>query len=196
MDIGDLAAPHHQLVEKREGESIRPARRRDLLKMLEPIISAPQLEQIWDPMAHVAAALTESGELSWSIRISCRLRPRSAQPVVIPYRATVCRLALPLGEESIEIPLYLNTGEGQTPHRTTGLGEMTFAAPATVAVFALNHQTPLFGQPGILVCEVRTQALGAALPSIATENWIRQDPAPNQWWGYWRPPGPRSIYTM
>jgi hypothetical protein len=85
----------------REGESIRPARRRDLLKILEPIISAPQLEQIWDPRAHIAASLTDTGELAWSIRISCRLRPRSTQPVVIPYRATVCRLALPLGEESI-----------------------------------------------------------------------------------------------
>ena len=182
----------------REGEQVRAADRRELLRILEPIALAPALEEVWHPMAHMAATLVDNGTgLQWSVSSFFRLRPRSASPLVIPYGGVHCRLTSVGTGESVVIPLMMDTNEGETPYRVTGLGEVTFSAPGTIGLLSRMQQpTPLVNQTQPLVCEVSFMAEGAVEPATLVTEWQVQDPAPNAWWGYWRPKGPRSIYTM
>jgi len=176
----------HAQVPWREGDSLRTADRKELLQILEPIALAPALDFVPTRRQYLLARLTDDGNgLQWSLWCSVRVRPRTLAPLVIPYDGTRCRLLL---SEPVELVLYMHTNEGETPHRVTGIGEVTFSAPATVALLSnsLPAPSPLVDKPNLIRSEITFEAIGATERATLTVDW-EPDPKPTGVWGYWRP---------
>jgi hypothetical protein len=175
----------------REANSIRAADRQDLLHILEPIAFTPALEFVPGPgLQHIGAKLFEGGNrLQWSLRCWVRVKPLSSRPVVIPYGGTTCRLVPDNTEEPIPVTVFMYTNEGETPFRTTGSGEVTFSAPASIGLIGptLQNPLPLIDRPKRIKSEIMFQAVGARGPAKLTVDWKEPNPTPAGWWGYWVP---------
>jgi len=173
----------------REGEMVRTAGRRDLLRILEPIALPPTLGFVPSAFSWITANLAEGGDgIQWSIRCSVRVTPRSSKPVVIPYGGTTCHLLIE-GADGVSLKLYMITNDGETQYRITGNGEVTFAAPATIEVMSnpLPAPSPLITRPETITSEIRFQAIGASQEGTLTTEWKEPIDGREDRWGWWVP---------
>jgi hypothetical protein len=174
----------------REGEMVRTAGRRDLLRILEPIALAPTLELVPNGLSWITANLVEEvGGLQWSLRCLVRVTPRSSRPVVIPYGTTTCKLLMG-GADDVSLKLYMITNDGETPYRITGHGEVTFAGPATIEVMSdpLPTPSPVVARPETITAEFLFEAIGATREAKLTTHWKQPVDKRNDYlWGWWVP---------
>lgn len=182
----------------REGEMVRTAGRKDLLRILEPIALAPALEVVPGALAWITARLADGGtDLQWSIRCTVRVTPRSSRPVVIPYGGMTCRLLIE-GSDEIPLTVYMITNDGETPYRITGRGEVTFAAPASVELMSnpLPAYSPLIVRPQTIKAEILFRASGASHEARLTTDWQEPSSGRNDWWGYWVPAAEAAMVHL
>ena len=93
----------------RDGTAVRSARREDLIRILVPVSSLPEIELLG---AHLS--YSEKGEpsaspsvLDWHLRMRLYVTPTSAERVVIPFHKSSCSVALPPLPAPLEAPVRL-----------------------------------------------------------------------------------------
>jgi hypothetical protein len=174
----------------REGEMVRAADRKESLRILEPMALAPAIEFVPRPKSYIAATLFEGGGgLQWKLMCWVRVIPRSSRPVVIRYGGTTGRLLPGESLDPILITLLMYTNDGETQHRQTGSGEVTFSAAATVGLIGpdLQNPLPLIDRPSRIQLEITFQAIGASRPARVTTFWKESPPGQSPFWGLWVP---------
>ena len=188
--------PVRREVPWREGEMVRTAGRRDLLRILEPIALPPTLEFVPSVLSWITANLAQGGDgLQWSIRCLVRVTPRSSRPVVIPYGGTTCRLLME-GADEVSLKLYMITNDGETQYRITGNAEVTFAAPSTIEVMSnpLPAPSPLITRPETITSQIRFEAIGASRKATLTTEWKEPIDGRDDRWGWWVPAAEAGLF--
>lgn len=89
----------------REGTRVRSATRADLLRLLVPMTTLPEVE-LWRAELDALQFGGDEPGILWTLNINLYVVPGSQEPVVLPYHHSIARIAVPGYGDSIALQFY------------------------------------------------------------------------------------------
>ena len=170
----------------REGTTVRSADRDDLLRVLEPSVTVPEIRVIQGLINGLGADKKPAEErLAWWVQARIFVTPKSSGPVVFTAsQAAVAKVHLQ--ERDIILRLWPDMQNGEGGLVQSAGTELVFRGPASVGMISLGGETEIFeSQADEIGMTISWRAVGASRPSETEVRLKRSKAKPHTSWDRW-----------
>ena len=177
----------------REATATRAANRSEVLRVLEPVVLAPEIAVVPTGIEWLTGQPTGNDDIDWDLRLGLEIRPRSHHPVVFTSNSLQRATFVLNSHDRPTVNFSWHTSASEPSPFARG-ADVVFDRPGSMEIMAFNQRTqsPLLQPEDEITVEIEVLPVGAQIAANTTVSMVRQPH--DTYWGFWVRKGSRSIY--